>query len=225
MRILFVRHGNPDYELDCLTELGKQQAEALSHRLVSEGIERIYSSTCGRALETAGYTAEKLGLDIIRCDSIREISWSSIDGAPVEKNGNPWLIVDEFPKENKPLVNLDWRDDEVISRTKTADSVARVAKSLDELLDSLGYTREGYYYRVGDVKYKTIAIFSHAGAFAAMCTHIFNLPMPFVLRSIYCKQSGVIEVSFEGGRGEIIAPRFGLSYEISHLLKNGIEAT
>jgi len=60
MRILFVRHGNPNYELDALTELGHKQADACAERLSHEGIERIFSSTCGRALETAAYTAKKI---------------------------------------------------------------------------------------------------------------------------------------------------------------------
>ena len=33
MRILFIRHGDPDYEHDCLTELGRRQALAVSERL------------------------------------------------------------------------------------------------------------------------------------------------------------------------------------------------
>ncbi len=33
MRIIFVRHGEPNYELDCLTETGKKQAEAAARRL------------------------------------------------------------------------------------------------------------------------------------------------------------------------------------------------
>ena len=38
MRIIFVRHGEPDYEKDCLTETGKLQAEAAARRLEREGI-------------------------------------------------------------------------------------------------------------------------------------------------------------------------------------------
>jgi len=33
MRIIFVRHGHPNYEKDCLTELGHRQAEAAAQRL------------------------------------------------------------------------------------------------------------------------------------------------------------------------------------------------
>ena len=35
MKLYIIRHGNPDYANDCLTPLGKRQAEALSRRFVS----------------------------------------------------------------------------------------------------------------------------------------------------------------------------------------------
>ena len=37
MRIVFVRHGEPDYEHDCLTETGVRQAEQAAERLKEEG--------------------------------------------------------------------------------------------------------------------------------------------------------------------------------------------
>ena len=71
MRIVFVRHGHPNYENDCLTPLGRQHAEAAAERLMEENIQRIYSSTCGRALETAAPLAAKTGLEVIHCDFMR----------------------------------------------------------------------------------------------------------------------------------------------------------
>ena len=53
MRIVFVRHGEPDYANDCLTAVGKVQAEQAALRLREEGIEEIWSSPLGRAAETA----------------------------------------------------------------------------------------------------------------------------------------------------------------------------
>ena len=55
MRIILIRHGDPNYEKDCLTELGHKQAEAAANRLLSEGIDGIYSSPQGRAMQTAEY--------------------------------------------------------------------------------------------------------------------------------------------------------------------------
>ncbi|MBO5987521.1 MAG: histidine phosphatase family protein, partial [Lachnospiraceae bacterium] len=39
MRIIIVRHGEPNYEKDCLTSLGIRQAKAVAKRLADEGIE------------------------------------------------------------------------------------------------------------------------------------------------------------------------------------------
>ena len=72
MRVLIIRHGDPDYSIDGLTEKGKREAQLLSLRLQNEGISTIYCSPLGRARLTAMPTAEKIGVDIITCDWLRE---------------------------------------------------------------------------------------------------------------------------------------------------------
>ena len=62
MLLYIVRHGDPIYETDTLTERGRWQAEAVSKRMQRAGINCVYSSPMGRAVETARPTAEKLGL-------------------------------------------------------------------------------------------------------------------------------------------------------------------
>ena len=62
MRIILVRHGDPDYVKDCLTELGKKQAAVAAERLMGEGIEKIYSSSLGRAVETAQAFSDRSGI-------------------------------------------------------------------------------------------------------------------------------------------------------------------
>ena len=37
MRIIFVRHGEPDYARDCLTDAGRRQAAAAAERLAGGG--------------------------------------------------------------------------------------------------------------------------------------------------------------------------------------------
>ena len=59
MRIIFVRHGHPNYAKDCLTELGVKQAQAAAERLQDEGAQIIFTSPKGRAAETAKYIAKK----------------------------------------------------------------------------------------------------------------------------------------------------------------------
>ena len=64
MNLYIVRHGNPDYVNDRLTELGHRQAEACAEDMLSLNIDEIYSSPYGRAKETAAHLADKLDKEI-----------------------------------------------------------------------------------------------------------------------------------------------------------------
>ncbi len=52
MRLYIIRHADPDYVNDNLTPAGHLEAAALGERMASEGLNLIYSSPRGRALET-----------------------------------------------------------------------------------------------------------------------------------------------------------------------------
>jgi len=132
MRIIFVRHGHPNYEKDCLTDLGRLHAAAAAERLANEGISEIYSSTCGRAYETAGHTACKLGLDIIKCDFMREISWGSNDGEPLFSDGHPWNTVDDMIAHDESLLETDWMEGARFGRNKMVADVSKIAVETDK---------------------------------------------------------------------------------------------
>ena len=99
MRIIFIRHGEPDYARDCLTERGREQARAAAERLRGEGIDEIYSSPLGRAAETAAFTAEALGKPVKTLDFMRELHWGSADGRPIPADGHPWDLADMMAEE------------------------------------------------------------------------------------------------------------------------------
>ena len=61
MRLLFIRHGDPDYIHDCLTERGRREAAALAEMAEELRMGEIFLSPLGRAQETASYTLKKLG--------------------------------------------------------------------------------------------------------------------------------------------------------------------
>ena len=52
MKLIFIRHADPDYERDDLTETGYREAEALIGRLKRIGPDYIYVSPLGRAKKT-----------------------------------------------------------------------------------------------------------------------------------------------------------------------------
>ena len=168
MLLYIVRHGDPDYKNDCLTELGHKQAKAVAERLKNSGIEQIFSSSKGRALQTAAHTADLLGLHVNSCDFIREISWGSLDENPILANGHPWKIAPIHVSEGKSLLDRNWRASAPYCRSQLIGCVETVTQGLDIWLEELGYKREGEYYRViGKDTEKTIAMFSHGGASSA----------------------------------------------------------
>ena len=102
MRLILVRHGDPNYELDCLTELGHRQAKVVAERLMEEGIQKIFCSPQGRAQQTAKPFAELSGLEEIETlDFMREIRFGSLDNLYMA--GNPWMCSFELLHEG---VNL-----------------------------------------------------------------------------------------------------------------------
>ncbi len=241
MRIIFVRHGHPNYEKDCLTELGHLHAAAAAERLAGEGIEEIYSSTCGRAYETAGYVARKLGLDIVKCDFMREISWGSTDGHPLIFNGHPWDTVDHMVANNESILDNDWQEKEPFVNNKLIADVRMIADATDAWLESLGYKREGKYYRAcgntsrnnpsdssncvkGDTiaagahsTDRTVAAFGHGGASAAILSHIFNLPFPFVCSVMGPNYTGITVVTFPDHKDCLVSPRFEIMSDSRHI--------
>ena len=56
MRILIIRHGDPDYEHDTLTEKGVREAEALALTANDLGMQDFFVSPLGRAQKTASYS-------------------------------------------------------------------------------------------------------------------------------------------------------------------------
>jgi probable phosphoglycerate mutase len=224
MRIIFVRHGHPNYVNDCLTELGHKHAAAAAERLKDEGISEIYSSTCGRAYETAGYVAKKYGLSIVKCEFMREISWGSVDNEPLFLDGHPWSTVDDMVAKGASILNPNWAEEEPFVRNKMVGYTQNIAIALDEWLKTLGYTREGLYYRVtGENTGKTVAAFGHGGAGSAIFSHLFNLPYPFVCTTLNQDYTGITIVELPDTPGALVKPRFEIMNDARHIKDLKIE--
>lgn len=220
MRIIFVRHGHPDYKTDSLIEIGKIQAEAVAKRLDGEGISEIYSSTMGRAMQTAEPFSKSSGLPITPLDFMREVTWGSDDPSrELPHNGHPWLLLPEYVKAGKSLSVRDWEGyRDFAFNTKLQRSVARVTSGADGWLRDLGYAREGEYYRVSEgAGDKTVVLFSHGGSSSAFISHLLNLPFLaacLFIRPYFCSVS---VIRLEGKVGELVMPTIELLDDSRHV--------
>ena len=219
MRIVFVRHGEPDYARDCLTELGRIQAEKAAQRLLGEGIVEIYASPLGRARETAQAAAEVLGLPVKTLDFMEEVRWGSADGEELYAGGHPWAIADEMARQGMELNRADWRDAPWFRTNRVVECVDRVERGIDEWLAGFGYLREGKHYRhtAEEEQHKTVALFSHGGSSCAAMGHILGLPFPYAIALLHIDFTGITAVRLDGRAGIGALPQLKCSNDTGHL--------
>ena len=72
MNIYIIRHAEPDYARDSLTEKGWREAELLSRRLSKIPDASYYTSPLGRARATASLTMQAVGKEVEVCPWLRE---------------------------------------------------------------------------------------------------------------------------------------------------------
>ena len=218
MRIIFVRHGEPNYEKDCLTEIGRKQAEAAAARLEREGISEIYASSMGRAQETALFTARKLGLPVHTLDFMHEISWG---GPDIPMEGHPWTISDWMIDEKQfDFYREDWRQHPYFKNNIAVNYLDDISGKFDALLLRQGYRHEGLRYYCETDRQKTIAVFSHGGSGACALSHLLALPFPYVCSVMPYGLTSVTILNFPVQKGAYVHPRIELFNDMTHTLSH-----
>lgn len=74
MRLLLIRHGDPDYVHDDLTETGKREAALLAERIAPLPVRDYFVSPLGRARATAAPTLQRAGRQAAEKDWLQEFS-------------------------------------------------------------------------------------------------------------------------------------------------------
>lgn len=74
MRLLIVRHADPDYSIDSLTPAGWEEAKLLADRLAPIPVAAYYVSPLGRAKDAASLTLKKACRTAETCSWLREFA-------------------------------------------------------------------------------------------------------------------------------------------------------
>ena len=72
MKLIIIRHGDPDYSIDSLTPPGWEEAQLLAERISKLDVTAFYVSPLGRAQDTAAATLKKMGRTAETLDWLRE---------------------------------------------------------------------------------------------------------------------------------------------------------
>lgn len=185
MRILIVRHGDPDYEHDTLTEKGRREAKLLAEKLKKEKIDYIYCSPLGRAKDTCAYTARALGMEneVVTEPLFREFGCEKSVVLPNgTERGIIWDLLPEYwTKEPMMYDRKEWIKHSAFQHGELPQYYNAVVTRLDEILKKHGYTREGGYYRTQKGNTDTIAIFCHFGLEMILLSHLCDIsPIPLL---------------------------------------------
>lgn len=180
MRLVFVRHGDPNYELDCLTSKGEREADLLSKLLKDEKIDYVYCSPLGRAKQTCEYYLKQTGKKAEVKEWLREFD------CPVFHDDDALL---RYPWDYQPDF---WTDEEIVYDYKKwkqfppfveygIDSeYDRIICEFDKLLAQHGYEREDNHYKVTNSNHDTIIFFCHFGLESVLLSRLLNIS-PFIL--------------------------------------------
>lgn len=224
MKLLFIRHGDPDYEHDNLTDAGKREARLLVPRMQRERPDAFFLSPLGRAQATAQPTLDALGENATLYDWLQEFS---IPVLRPDKSGGlsrvPWdWLPQDWLQDPRLLDAVRWKENEVMAGAGVGEAYDRVTAKFDALLASYGYAREGLWYRVTEPSTKTLAFFCHFGIGCVFLSHLMNCSPMVLWQGLSLAPSSVTTVYTEERRPGIAVFRAAATGDISHLYEENV---
>ncbi|MBR1763859.1 MAG: histidine phosphatase family protein [Ruminococcus sp.] len=220
MKILLIRHGDPDYKLDSLTKKGHREAKLLAKRIAPMDIKDYYMSPLGRAQRTAEYTLKKAGRTAQVLEWAREFDTRIDDGKGGRRIAWDWLPADwtavpEYYDKDK------WYTTPIMQEAGMEEGYRQVCDGLDALIESHGYKREGNLYRALSPNNDTIALFCHFGVTCVMLSHLLNVSPMILWHGFVAAPTSVTTVITEERREGLAYFRTSAFGDISHLYKHG----
>ena len=225
MRLLLIRHGDPDYVNDSLTETGFHEAEYLAERIARLNVAEYYVSPLGRAMDTAAPTLRKAGRRAVICDWLQEFS---IPIRRPDKHGEmsrvPWdWLPQDWLRDPQLLDPTIWCRNSVLQESNVGKEYDRVIMEFDSLLAKHGYVRDGLNYRVENANSDTLVFFSHFGLCCVLLSHLMNCSPVILWHGICMAPTSVTTIYTEERRAGIASFRAQSIGDISHLYAKGAE--
>ena len=195
MRILLIRHAEPDYARDSLTEKGFREAQLLSDRLVRESIDDFYVSPLGRARDTIRPTLERLGR------TAETLHWlAEFRGYVYGPEGKriAWNLAPQYWTKQPLLFDRErWTDDPLIATGNSAEIYRETVEGLDELLSRYGLTRDGMMYRCEKNPPVTLALTCHCALSLTIVACLTGIAPPLLWHGFCLPPSSVTELVAE----------------------------
>ena len=224
MRLLFIRHADPDYEIDGLTEVGRREAQMLAERIAPMEIAQYFVSPLGRAKATAAPTLARAGREASERAWLREftipVARPDTEGLSVV----PWdWLPQDWTRDERFFDPVRWRENEILRAAGVGEEYDAVTAAFDALLAEHGYVREGLHYRAERPNMRTLVFFCHFGVSCVFLSHLLHVSPMVLWHGLCMAPSSVTTVYTEERRPGLAVFRAAAIGDVSHLLAKGEE--
>ncbi len=224
MEIVFIRHGDPNYELDALTEKGILEAKALIPRIEKINADYYYVSPLGRARQTAQIAMERIDKEAKVLDWLRE--FPAVVKHICEPDPGPqcwdWMPSD-WAKEPS-FYDIDhFYDHPVMKKGHVKEIYEDVINHFDALLKKHGYAKNGKTFDVLKANHDTLCFFCHFGIECVLLSYLINVSPMILWHGFVASTSSVTIVNTEERQKGIASFRISHFGDTSHLDASGLE--
>lgn len=197
MRLVFIRHAEPDYSIDSLTQKGWREAKLLSSRVARWKVDEFYCSPLGRAKDTASFSLQKCGREAIIYPWLREFHAPVIDPETGEER-LPWDLLPGYWTKIDEMHDVErFCDTQLMSSGPVREEYKRVCDGIDGIIAAHGYVRDGKMYRTKAHNEDTVVLFCHMGVTFFMLSHLLNISPVNLIHGMFLPPSSVTIVSTE----------------------------
>lgn len=223
MKILIIRHADPDYSIDSLTETGWEEARLLVPRMEKLNIKNFYVSPFGRAQDTASLTLKAMNRTAETLPWLKEFGPRIIK--PYEDHATcVWDWIPEvWTKDPRCFDRHAWLETEFAKPYDIDKHIQEVYDNLDALIAKHGYVRDGDLYRAEAPNEDTIVFFCHFGLECVLLSRLLNMSPMQLWHGISAAPASVTSVVTEERRKGIAYFRMNAMGDTSHLYAAGRE--
>ena len=224
MEIVFIRHGDPNYELDALTEKGILKAKALIPRVEKMNADYYYVSPLGRARQTAQIAMERIDKEAKVLDWLRE--FPAVVKHICEPDPGPqcWDWMPSDWAKDPSFYDIDhFFDHPVMANGHVKEIYEDVLRHFDALLKKHGYAKNGKTFDVLNGNHDTLCFFCHFGIECVLLSYLINVSPMILWHGFVAAPSSVTIVNTEERQKGIASFRISHFGDTSHLDASGLE--
>ncbi|MDA3961089.1 MAG: histidine phosphatase family protein [Planctomycetota bacterium] len=220
MRIYLIRHADPDYAVDGITNEGELEAAALAERMAAAELTHLYVSPLGRARATMAPIEAATGMQAEVLPWTTE--WGHLRLDTQHGKRCIWDLDGEDLRSGVLAENpLGWRSIPPLNNAELHTSYDEMVAGSDALTAKHGYRRVDARYAVAAPNQDRIAVVCHGGFGLSWLAHLLGIPLPIMWSSYWLAPTSVSLVLLDQRSDEWAVPRALCIGETSHLYADG----